>query len=56
MNGNFEQGGLMAENYAAPSVRDLGSVEDLTQGFDKIGSVVDVLTPVLQLDGEILPD
>jgi hypothetical protein len=47
----------MAESYAAPSVRDLGSVEDLTaQTFDKIGSVVDVLTPILQLDGEILPD
>ena len=45
------------EKYEAPQVKLLGTVEELTeQSFDKIGSVVDVLTPVLQLDGEILPD
>jgi hypothetical protein len=44
-------------HYEAPVIRDLGTVEELTaQTFDKIGSVIDVLTPVLQLDGEILPD
>jgi len=46
----------MDRNYEAPMVKDLGTVEELTAGFDKIGSVVDVLTPILQLDGEILPD
>ena len=47
----------MDRHYEAPVVRDLGTVEELTAGsFDKIGSIVDVLTPILQLDGEILPD
>jgi hypothetical protein len=47
----------MERQYEAPQVKELGTVEELTtQTFDKIGSVVDVLTPILQLDGEILPD
>jgi hypothetical protein len=46
----------MVEGYEAPEVRDLGSVKELTAQFDKIGSVDDVLTPVLGLDGEIIPD
>jgi hypothetical protein len=47
----------MAEKYEAPKVRVLGTVEELTaQDFDKIGSVDDILTPILSLDGEILPD
>jgi hypothetical protein len=45
------------EKYEAPQVTELGSVEELTgQMFDKVGSIVDSLTPVLGLDGEIIPD
>jgi hypothetical protein len=48
----------MAERYEAPSVRDLGSVKELTaQDLDKVGSLDDFLTPTIpSLDGEILPD
>jgi hypothetical protein len=45
------------EQYERPEVKLLGTVEELTeQSFDKIGSILDVLTPILGLDGEILPD
>lgn len=46
----------MEEKYEAPQVKLLGTVEELTQSNDKIGSVDDLLTPIVGLDGEILPD
>ena len=48
--------GLTIEEYAAPTIRNLGSVEEMTMSNDKIGSVVDDLTPTLGLDGCIVPD
>ena len=45
------------EQYSAPEVRSLGSVEELTQSFDKIGSIADVFTPAIpSLDGTIVED
>ena len=46
----------MDEMYEAPQIKLLGTVEELTESNDKIGSVVDLLTPIVGLDGEILPD
>jgi hypothetical protein len=46
----------MDRNYEAPVVRDFGTVQELTQSNDKIGSIEDILTPIVGLDGEILPD
>jgi hypothetical protein len=44
----------MKDKYEAPEVRELGSISDLTESFDKIGSVADVLTPAIPLlDGDI---
>ena len=43
--------------YEAPSVRDFGSIKELTAQFDKIGSIADVFTPAIPLlDGEIIED
>ena len=45
------------EKYSAPQVRSLGSVEEMTQAFDKIGSDPDIFTPAVpQLDGDIIED
>jgi hypothetical protein len=47
----------MSEPYKAPQVTQLGSVEKLTQDFDKIGSVDDFLTLLVpELDGTIIVD
>jgi len=46
----------MVEGYEAPTVRDLGSVKELTAQLDKVGSVDDFLTQLTGLDGEIIPD
>ncbi len=47
----------MRKEYEAPELRELGTFGDLTQGAnDKIGSSPDALTPVLNLDGSIVPD
>jgi hypothetical protein len=47
----------MTDKYEAPQVRELGSVSELTEGLDKIGSVADFLTPAIPLlDGEVQPD
>ena len=51
------KGGQMNEMYEAPQVKLLGSVEKLTEQFDKIGSVDDAFTPSIPaLDGEIIED
>jgi hypothetical protein len=51
------EGGQMNERYEAPQVKLLGSVNELTEQFDKIGSVDDIFTQLIpQLDGEIIPD
>ena len=43
--------------YGPPEIRILGTVEELTLQFDKIGAVADFLTPqVPLLDGSIVPD
>ncbi|MFN2487734.1 MAG: hypothetical protein ABR609_14210 [Acidimicrobiia bacterium] len=43
--------------YESPEMRILGSVEELTLQFDKIGDKADFLTPqVPNLDGSIVPD
>lgn len=46
------------EAYTAPTVRSLGSVEEMTrQQFDKIGSAADAYTPAIPtLDGTVFPD
>jgi hypothetical protein len=47
----------MKDKYEAPEVRELGSVHELTQDLDKIGSVADFLTPAIpDLDGDFTPD
>jgi hypothetical protein len=47
----------MNGNYEAPQVKLLGSVNELTEQFDKIGSVDDIYTPAIPaLDGEIVED
>jgi hypothetical protein len=49
--------GQMNGKYESPQVKLLGSVNELTESFDKIGSVDDFLTPAVpQLDGEIIQD
>ncbi len=47
---------LAIEGYTAPTIHSLGSVEEMTMSNDKIGSIVDDLTPTLGLDGCIVPD
>ncbi len=43
--------------YESPEIRVLGTIEELTLQFDKIGDVSDFLTPqVPVLDGSIVPD
>jgi hypothetical protein len=44
--------------YAAPEVKHLGSVSELTeQSFDKIGNSTDAYTSSIPgLDGKIVPD
>jgi hypothetical protein len=46
------------EQYSAPQLRSLGSVEEMTnQELDKVGSIDDFLTLLLpDLDGVIQPD
>ena len=45
------------EEYHKPRVRVLGSVRDLTQSSDKVGSVNDIFTPVAPgLDGFVSID
>lgn len=46
------------DEYSAPQVRSLGSVEEMThQSFDKVGSTPDAFTPAIPaLDGEVIPD
>lgn len=46
----------MDEKYEAPQVKLLGTVEELTKSTDKIGSIEDILTPIVGLDGCIAPD
>jgi hypothetical protein len=49
--------GQMNGKYESPQVKLLGSVNELTEAFDKIGSVDDIFTPSIpDLDGEIKPD
>ena len=44
----------MTEAYATPEVRLLGTVSELTELFDKIGSTADIYTPAIPLlDGDI---
>jgi hypothetical protein len=40
--------------YQPPEIRVLGSVEELTLQFDKIGDALDAFSPAL--DGSIVPD
>jgi hypothetical protein len=40
--------------YEPPAIRVLGSVEELTLQFDKVGSTLDEFSPAL--DGSIVPD
>lgn len=40
--------------YVPPEIKVLGSVEELTLQFDKIGSKLDQFSPAL--DGSIVPD
>lgn len=43
--------------YESPRISVLGSIEELTLQFDKIGDEPDFLTPQNpQLDGSIVPD
>lgn len=43
--------------YESPEIKVLGTIEELTLQFDKIGDVSDFLTPqVPVLDGSIVPD
>ena len=45
------------EQYSAPQVRSLCSVEEMTQSNDKIGSIADAFTPQQPLlDGEVFED
>ena len=47
----------MKDKYEAPQVRELGSVSELTEQFDKVGSVADIFTPAIPLlDGEVKED
>jgi hypothetical protein len=47
----------MKDKYEAPEVRELGSISELTESFDKIGSAADFLTPTIpQLDGDFETD
>jgi hypothetical protein len=47
----------MDQPYTAPTIETLGTVEELTQSFDKIGSTADVFTPTIPLlDGDIQID
>ena len=47
----------MLDKYEAPKVITLGTIEEMTAQFDKIGSVADVFTPAIpDLDGEIKTD
>ena len=44
-------------SYEAPSVRDFGSIKDLTASLDKVGSIDDIFTPIVPLlDGDIQDD
>ncbi|MFN2485538.1 MAG: lasso RiPP family leader peptide-containing protein [Acidimicrobiia bacterium] len=40
--------------YEPPEIKALGSVEELTFQFDKIGATMDAFSPAL--DGSIVPD
>jgi hypothetical protein len=43
--------------YATPTVQELGSVEKMTEAFDKVGSAADIFTPAIPvLDGDVLVD
>ena len=45
------------ETYTTPALRELGSVEKMTEAFDKIGSAADIFTPAIPvLDGDLLVD
>lgn len=47
----------MEDTYEAPELRIIGSVHELTQALDKVGSSLDFLSPLLpELDGEFQPD
>ena len=46
-----------SKTYEAPTVRDLGSVEQMTEAFDKVGSAADVYTQAIPaLDGDVMVD
>ena len=46
---------IEGEEYVAPTVRPLGSVEEMTeQLFNKVGSAVDKFTGVTGLNGDIV--
>ena len=52
-----EAQGIMQAHYEAPELIELGTVQDLTQNLDKIGSTADFLTLLIQqLDGSIVSD
>lgn len=47
----------MNEAYTTPEIRLLGTVSELTEAFDKIGSTADIFTPAIPLlDGDIKDD
>ena len=49
--------GFLTEAYTTPEVRLLGTVSELTESFDKIGSTADIYTPAIPLlDGDIEVD
>ena len=43
------------ENYEAPSLKVLGSFEELTLSNNKIGFSPDQISPILDLVGSIVP-
>jgi hypothetical protein len=45
------------EKYEAPVVRELGTVEEMTEAFDKVGSATDIFTGAIPaLNGDIVFD